>query len=61
MTPTQFRHLLTKAGLNQTQAAKVLEVTDRTMRRYVSGNTPVPKMAVWTILRYREQQQKEQP
>jgi hypothetical protein len=61
MTPTQFRHLLAKAGLNQTQAAKVLEVTDRTMRRYVSGNTPVPKMAVWTIMRHMEQQQKEQP
>jgi hypothetical protein len=55
MTPTQFRHLLVKAGLNQKQAAAVLEVTDRTLRRYVSGNTPVPKMAVWTILRYMEQ------
>jgi len=57
MTPTQFRHLLAKAGLNQAQAAAMLEVTDRTMRRYVSGNTPVPKMAVWTILRYMELKQ----
>jgi len=57
MTPTQFRHLLAEAGLNQTQAAAVLEVTDRTLRRYVSGNSPVPKMAIWTILRYIELQQ----
>lgn len=55
MKPAQFRQLLEKAGLNQRQAAEVLEVTDRTLRRYVSGNTPVPKMAVWTILRYLEQ------
>jgi hypothetical protein len=58
MTPTQFRHLLAKAGLNQAQAAAVLEVTDRTLRRYVSGTTPVPKMAVWTILRYIEIQER---
>jgi DNA-binding transcriptional regulator YiaG len=54
MTPTKFRNLLAKSGLNQQQAAEVLQVTDRTMRRWVSGETPVPKMAVWTILRYTE-------
>jgi DNA-binding transcriptional regulator YiaG len=54
MTSTQFRQLLARAGLNQKQAAEILEVTDRTMRRWTSGATPVPKMAVWTILRYTE-------
>ena len=57
MIPTQVRHLLTKAGLNQQQAAEVLEVTDRTMRRDTCpGTRRVPKMAVWTIFRYIEQE-----
>ena len=58
MTPTQFRQLLAKAELTHVQAAAVLEVTDRTLRRYTSGSTPVPKMAVWTILRYIDLQQR---
>jgi len=48
-TPTQFRRLLEQAGLNQKQAAEVLEISDRQMRRWTSGETPVPKMAVWAI------------
>jgi hypothetical protein len=54
MTSKQFRELIAKAGLNQLQAAEVLEISPRTMRRYVAGKGPVPKMAVWTIVRYME-------
>jgi hypothetical protein len=56
-TPTQFRALLAKAGFTHSQAAAFLELTDRTLRRYLSGETPIPKTVVWTLLRYIELQQ----
>lgn len=51
MTPAQFRHLLAKAGLTQVEAARLLDVSDRTMRRYVAGPGRVPKIAVLAVLR----------
>jgi hypothetical protein len=58
MVATQFRDLLIKAGLTQAGAAEVLEVTARTVRRYVAGDTPAPKMAFLAIERYMQQQQR---
>ena len=36
MTPKQLRTLLEKAGLSQCGAARLLGVSDRTLRRYVA-------------------------
>lgn len=50
MHPLQFRKLLERAGLSQSEAARQLEISDRTMRRYVSGETRVPRAVVYAIL-----------
>jgi DNA-binding XRE family transcriptional regulator len=46
----QFRRLLNRAGLTQVEAGRLIGVTDRTMRRYVSGATPVPRVVVCALL-----------
>ena len=43
MPPDDFRALLKAAGLNQGQAAKELDVTRRTVVRWVTGETPIDK------------------
>jgi transcriptional regulator with XRE-family HTH domain len=48
--PRQLRKLLEKAGLTQTGAARLIGLTDRTMRRYVSGETPVPRVVICALL-----------
>ena len=50
MQPQQLRSLLEKAGLTQAEAARLIGVTDRTMRRYVSGATRVPRVVVCALL-----------
>ncbi|MDP2322589.1 MAG: helix-turn-helix domain-containing protein [Gammaproteobacteria bacterium] len=44
MTPTQLRAALTKAGLSQRGAARLLGIDERTMRRYCAGDLPVPRV-----------------
>ena len=43
LTPQQLRRALRRLGLNQVQAAKRLNVTDRTVRRWVAGKSRVPE------------------
>lgn len=50
MRPQQLRALLKKAGLTQTDAAHLIGLTARSMRRYVSGETPVPRVVVYALL-----------
>ena len=50
MDPVQLRKLLDKAGLTQTEAARLVGLTDRTMRRYASGETKVPRVVVCALL-----------
>jgi transcriptional regulator with XRE-family HTH domain len=40
--PAYLRELLERAGLSQRGAARVLGLTDRTMRHYASGDHPMP-------------------
>lgn len=52
MTPAQLTRLLTQLGLTQTEAAKQLKIADRTVRRWVAGDTAIPEsvamlLAVW--------------
>ena len=44
MNPNQLRRLLDVAGLSQTGAARALDMSDRTMRRYISGELPIPRV-----------------
>ena len=59
MRPPQLRKLLQDAGLTQTEAATLIDVTDRTMRRYVSGATPVPRVVEYALLYAIERRPKE--
>jgi plasmid maintenance system antidote protein VapI len=43
MTALQLQRLLDRAGLSQRGAAKVLEINERTMRKYCSGDAKIPK------------------
>lgn len=43
MKTAAFLPLLRRARLTQAQAARVLEISDRTMRRYIAGTSPVPR------------------
>ena len=44
MTPKQLRTFLDAAQLTQSGAARALEIDPRTMRRYVSGESEIPKV-----------------
>ena len=50
MRPIDFRAITEACGLNQTQAAALFGVTDRTVRLWIAGKAPVPP-AVAIILR----------
>jgi DNA-binding XRE family transcriptional regulator len=43
MTGGQLQKMLDSAGLSQRRAAKEIEINERTMRKYVSGESPIPK------------------
>jgi plasmid maintenance system antidote protein VapI len=45
----RLRAKLAEAGLSQRGAARLLEIDERTMRRYCAGEYPVPKV-VWLAL-----------
>jgi hypothetical protein len=44
MTPKQLQGLLDKIGETQIGMAKRIGIDGRTMRRYVSGQLPVPRV-----------------
>ncbi len=46
--------LLGAAGLSQRAAARALGINERTMRRYVSGDSPVPRVIVLALERLRD-------
>lgn len=50
MTPAQFERCIATLGLSQTAASVFLDVSDRQVRRWVSGASPVPE-AVSKLLR----------
>jgi len=45
MTPSDFAQHLDQLGLSQTEAARLLSTTPRTLRRWVEGPDPVPGTA----------------
>lgn len=44
MSPQQLRKFLNDAELSQSEAARGLELDPRTVRRYVAGDLPIPKV-----------------
>ena len=49
MTKTQLRRLLKANDLKQTVAAREIGIDPRTMRRYVAGDLPVPKVVEYAL------------
>lgn len=43
--------LLKRAHLGQSEAAEVLEISDRDMRRYACGEKPVPRVVILALER----------
>jgi DNA-binding transcriptional regulator YiaG len=46
MTPAQFNRGLEVLGLSQAGFARIVGVTDRQCRRWISGENPLPPTAV---------------
>ena len=44
MTPSKLRKYLEQHEINQSAFARKIGVTDRTVRRWLAGDTPIPKM-----------------
>lgn len=42
MTPAELRATLERFGISQVRAAKILGVDDRSLRRWVLGEAPIP-------------------
>jgi hypothetical protein len=50
MTPKQLRApTLARMGLSQRAAARLLDINDRTMRKYVAGDLVIPELLVWAL------------
>jgi len=58
MTAAQLQRLLDNAGKSQRGMAKELGISERNMRRYVSGELPIPRvveLAVRCLLQHSNQ------
>jgi plasmid maintenance system antidote protein VapI len=51
MTADEYRDALDKLGIEQDELARLLNVTTRSSRRWISGAVPVPR-AVALVLRF---------
>ena len=49
MTPKQLRAALARMGLSQRGAARLLDINDRTMRKYIAGDLVIPELLVWAV------------
>jgi hypothetical protein len=50
LTAIQLKRVLAKAALSQRGAAKLLEINERTMRRYIAGDMPIPRVVEYALL-----------
>lgn len=51
MTPDTLRIELTRLGLSQVGAARLLDVDERTVRRWATGEIPVPQAVAMLLPR----------
>jgi transcriptional regulator with XRE-family HTH domain len=50
MKPSEFRELINGAGLSQSEVARQLEISDRTIRRYLAARAAVPTLVVRAVM-----------
>jgi hypothetical protein len=50
MTKSQLEKMLARAELNQTTGSAALGISPRQMRRYVAGDTPIPRAIELALL-----------
>jgi plasmid maintenance system antidote protein VapI len=50
MTALQLQRAIERAGMSQRGAAKALEINERTMRKYVAGDSKIPKTVELAML-----------
>jgi len=50
MKPMEFRELLERSGLSQSEAARQIGVSDRTIRRYLAARAAVPTIVVKAVM-----------
>jgi ParB-like chromosome segregation protein Spo0J len=56
--PIEFRGLLEGAGLSQSEAARQIGVSDRTIRRYLARRAAVPTLVVRAVMHVIEERGK---
>lgn len=49
MTAAQLAKLLDRAGLSQRGAAKAIGINERTMRKYIAGQAPIPSTVEYAL------------
>lgn len=49
MTAAQLTKLLVRAGLSQRGAAKAIGINERTMRKYIAGESPIPRTVEYAL------------
>jgi transcriptional regulator with XRE-family HTH domain len=40
----ELKKLIEQAGLSQREVAKMISIDERTMRRYIAGDLPIPRV-----------------
>jgi len=50
MNPREFRELIDRAGLSQSEVARQLQISDRTIRRYLASRGQVPTLVVRAVM-----------
>ena len=62
MTPSELRKFIKEQGLSQVRLAMLLEIDPRTVRRYVLGESEIPKvveLACIGLVTQRKEMEKE--
>ena len=49
MTSQQLQHAIIALELTQNALASALDISDRTMRRYIAGDAPIPRVVELAI------------
>jgi hypothetical protein len=55
-TPDELRRALDQMGLSQVGAACLFGVNDRTVRRWIKGDQPIPRLVeivLWLMIKYK--------
>ncbi len=49
MTPKQLKSAIAAIGYSQREMAAKLDIDERTMRRYIAGDLPIPRVVALAI------------